>query len=191
MKTERRHDLQTNELAKELSRWIERIKPYSKAVGGVIIAAAVIVAVAAFLTTRTSKTEAAAWDAYIEATSGGSQNLDALEAVAVEYGGTSVEHWAVLAQADAQLQIGSRMLFHDKKEAKRYLHDAADAYVKLAAVNNQVLIVERATFGLARAYEALGDLKAAGEQYLNVKGAFREMAEQRAEVLERDDVKDF
>ena len=38
MKTERRHELQTNVLADSLARWIEAVKPYSRAALAVVIA---------------------------------------------------------------------------------------------------------------------------------------------------------
>ena len=39
MKTERRHELETNTLSKKLAQWIELVKPYSKVCGGVLVAA--------------------------------------------------------------------------------------------------------------------------------------------------------
>ena len=37
MKTERRHELQTNVLADSLARWIDKAKPYSRAALAVLI----------------------------------------------------------------------------------------------------------------------------------------------------------
>ena len=43
MKTERRHELQNNELAAWLTVWIEKIQPYLKTVLGVLILGLVII----------------------------------------------------------------------------------------------------------------------------------------------------
>src|SRR3990172_9256397 len=111
MKTERRHVLETNVLAKELALWIDWVKPYAKFLVGVLLAAAVVFAVVNLVSRQSSRTEAAAWDAYYVATEGSRRNPDELLSVAASYAGTSVEPWAKLAWADGHLRQGSRLLF--------------------------------------------------------------------------------
>ena len=106
MKTERRHELETNTLAKELARWVEAAKPYSKVVGGLLVAALVIAALAMFVRRQSASAEAVAWDAYYQATEGGRPSLDELLDVADTHRGASVEPWARIAWADAQLLVG-------------------------------------------------------------------------------------
>jgi hypothetical protein len=191
MKTERRHELETNTLARRLAAWIERVKPYGRSFIGLLVALAVV-AVGAFLLTRQSKqTEAMAWDAYYLATEGGRPMPDELAMVAESHVGTSVEPWARLAQADAELQVASRTLFVDKAEARRRLNVAIDTYQKLKERRGDELVRERATFGLARAYESLGRLDAADSEYRDVTGAFADAAESRADLIAKASSKAF
>jgi len=191
MKTQRRHDLETNTLARELARWIDRIKPYSKAVTGILVAVMVVFATVWFLSQQTSQTEAAAWDAYYLATEGGRPNLEELAKLADEHGGTSVEQWAELARADSQLQIGTRLLFRDKNEATNFLNQAIAQYQHLQDTVGSEMLRQRATFNLARAYEALGRLEDAIGAYREVDGTFRQMATERLEVLQQKSSKEF
>ena len=147
MKTERRHELETNTLAKRLARWVEVVKPYSKVVGGLIVAALVIAALTIFVRRQSASAEAVAWDAYYQATEGGGPSLDELLDVADAHRGTSVEPWARIAWADAQLLVGSRLLFHDRNTAQQYLSRAIDAYVKLKDDATNDMIRQRAIYG--------------------------------------------
>lgn len=191
MKTERRHELETNWLARQLARWIDQLKPYGKAVTGVLVAAVVVGTSVWFFSQQTSQTEAAAWDAYYLATEGGRPNLDELAKLAVEHAGTSVQQWAELARADSQLQIGTRLLFRDKQEAANLINQAIAEYEQIRKSVQSEPLRQRATFNLARAYEALGKLDDAIRTYQQVEGAFREMAQARLEVLEQKSSKQF
>src|SRR5690349_230264 len=42
MKSERRHELQTNELADRLAKYVDDVKPYTKAILGAVIAVVVL-----------------------------------------------------------------------------------------------------------------------------------------------------
>ena len=70
MKTQRRHELQTNVLAHSLARWIERAKPYSKAGTAVLIAVVVALFAWAYLSTQSTRREADGWNEYFDATGG-------------------------------------------------------------------------------------------------------------------------
>lgn len=191
MKTQRRHELQTNTLAQELARWIDRVKPYSKLVAGILLAVLVIGVASAVMTRQSRTSEVTAWDDYYAATNAMPPDLEGLEDIADNKRGTSVEPWARLALADRQLLTGTRLLYYDKTGALQLLQRAADAYTDLKQSANQDRVRYRATFGLARAYESLGRLDKAHQEYLQVQGAFEALAKQRATTLEQKDVKQF
>ena len=56
MKTERRHELQTNTLADALGQAVDTVKPYSQMAVGAVLAVAVIVLVVKYLSFRRRKT---------------------------------------------------------------------------------------------------------------------------------------
>ena len=49
MKADHRHELQTNELAAWLENAVDKIKPYARAIVGVCVAIAIIIAVYAYV----------------------------------------------------------------------------------------------------------------------------------------------
>ena len=191
MKTERRHELETNELARRLARSIETVKPYSKAVLGLVVAGVVIGAAWMLLGQRTTKSEAAAWNDYWMATLGGRLKPEDLLDVADDHQGTSAEDWARLAAADVELDIGVRTLFRNKEEGRRRLRNAEDLYTKLRQAAGLEAVRQRAAYGLGRTREALGDLDKACATYEEVGGAFEAIARRRAEFLKRSEVKSF
>jgi hypothetical protein len=191
MKTQRRHELETNTLARELGRWIDRARPFTRSVVGVLVAACVVVAVAALLRRQSTTTETAAWNAYFQATEGGRPQLDELLSLTTSYQGTSVEPWAELAWADAQLQIGSRILFRDKAEGQRRLNEAIDEYRKLIQSDTHEIVRQRGLFGLARAHECLGQIDEARNRYREVTGPLAEAARQRVGLLEQQSSEQF
>ncbi|MEX0938786.1 MAG: hypothetical protein WDZ59_13070 [Pirellulales bacterium] len=191
MKSTRRHELQTNELADRLGHALDRMKPYSKAMAGVFVAGIVIVAVAMFVSYRNRQREAAAWDAYTLAVGTVTVDFEALRSVAENHPETTAAQWASLAWADARLQIGIEQLFLDRASARQMLQQAREMYLQLIDASVLEEVRQRASFGLARAYEASGDLVKAREQYLAVQGGLAPVAQQRAETLQQRKVKEF
>ncbi|MBI1901578.1 MAG: hypothetical protein HYS13_10775 [Planctomycetia bacterium] len=69
MKTERRHELQTNDLADWLGHQFERVKPYRMSILAGVIAIAVIAIVWAIVAARSTQDTETAWNLYFELTS--------------------------------------------------------------------------------------------------------------------------
>lgn len=191
MKTGRRHELETNELAQHISRGIDAIKPYSKAVTGVILAVLVVVAAYLMLGRQSTASQEAGWNDYWLASLGGRVSPEDLESVADAHRGTSVEDWARLSAADVELEIGTRLLFRDKQAGRRRLLNAEDMYAALREKSGLDAVRQRATYGMARVYEALGRLDDAQQTYAEVEGAFRSLASARAEFLRERQVRSF
>jgi hypothetical protein len=195
MKTERRHELATNELADWLGEMIERVKPYSTAIVGTLLACVVLAG--GFLVYRgrsTSKIEEG-WANYFVALD--ERNPETLRNVADEFATTPAGQWSRLSLADAMLAKGIQQLFEDRDAAEESLKDALAGYSDvIKRAPGESLLVERATFGLGEAFESLGELNKAREQYTAVQerwkqGAFAGQAAQRLADLDRDSTKEF
>jgi hypothetical protein len=197
MKTERRHELQTNVLAHSMARWIEAAKPYSKAGAAVLIAVVVALFAWAWMSTQSNRRSADGWNEYFDATSGRNPDPRALlRDISGRYSGMMVAQWARLTLADIQLDDGTGTLLTDRNRAREELTDASEEFQALLLEASHPTILERATYGLARANEALGDLERARTEYRSLvsqwpESPFASVAESRAKDLEAKNTKVF
>ena len=200
MKTERRHELAKNDLADWLGERIEALRPYSGAVSASVLAAAVLIFAGVVWYQKREATASQAWEEYFSALEQPDPNksFERLEQVADDYPADSpAALWSRLSLADSQLSKGVDELFKDRTSARKALDDAIDHYravVETAPAGS--LLAERATFGLAEAYESKNDLEQAREHYREVlaewpDGAFSSMAKSRLDDLDRKSTKDF
>ena len=195
MKTERRHELQTNQLADTLAHWIDAAKPYSRA--GLALLVAVVVGLFAwgYLSAQNTRREALGWTEYFDALNSRDAR-DQLSDIAANYASLPVGQWASLVLADIQLSNGTERLFSEKVDARSELKQAADRYRSVMLESSEPTILQRATFGLARAHEALGTLDEARREYGSIAeqwpdSPFADAAKQRAKDLEQSNTKSF
>ena len=196
MKTERRHDLETNLLAQKMAGWIKLVQPYSGAATAVAVAAAVVLVGWFFLRRQAAEADADAWNAYYLATADPNADPELLLTTAEQHSGSEVAYWANLTWADKQLRSGTQTLFMDKTRARGILNAAVDAYRLLETSSAPELVRQRASFGLARAYESLGQVDNARKQYQKVhdqddQGTFAALAKSRIDALDRPEIRDF
>ncbi len=190
MKTQRRHELETNVLAARLARWIDRIKPYTNVILTVTIVV-LVVAMGAWWTFQQSyRSESKAWTAYYEAVAAG-PNYDKLREVAEQYGNTPVEQWANLTLADAMLLDVSNQMFIDRAHANGLLDQIRSTCRMLQTNSQNPEIRSRASYCLARAFEMEGRLDKAKEEYENVQGVFQPLAKQHLAALEKPEAREF
>ena len=196
MKTGRRHELQTNVLADSLAHWIEAAKPYGRAALATVIALAAGLFAWGYYSTQSTHRQAEGWDEYFDAMNTRDPR-EGLSDLVERYAGTSVGHWARIVLADLQLDDGTNRLFVDKAGGREELQKTIEAYQAILIESNEPMLLQRATFGLARAREALGkDLAKAREEYRSIAqkwpdSPFAAPAEARARDLDRVDTKDF
>jgi tetratricopeptide (TPR) repeat protein len=165
MKSERRHELEQYSLAQWLIQAVNRIKPYTNAI---LAGIAVVVLVALVVTWMSGSSEARtgrAWDQYFSALGEPASALSDLEEVAKNNPRTAAGTFALLTAADLQLDSGCNLLFTNKASANLELHHAVDNYLKVLEGRGSPAVLQRATFGLARAREALGEADKARESY--------------------------
>ena len=189
MQSDRRHELESNDLADSASVLVERFRPYLGTIG--LAAAASLIGMLAWTIVDSRRVAAReeSWDACLAAMTTG--QAAALDAVAARYEGTPAAQWARLVTADGLLDQGAQLLSTDRAQAEQRLLAAVNAYSRVLASATPGLVAERATFGLAKARENLGSLEEARRGYETVvreypASAVRPFAEARIAALDRD-----
>jgi hypothetical protein len=196
MKTERRHELATNELADMLAGLIEIVKPYSMYIGGTLVAVVMLIGVAAFYSNKSKVAEAEGWNELFAIPPTAPDRRDKLLDVADAWAGTPVGVYAVLLAANDDLREGAEKLFEDRADARTHLRDAADGFKRARSESSESLVQEQACIGLARAHECLNELDEARTFYKEIvdrwpKGMYGEYAKTRLEDLDRPTTRSF
>jgi len=193
MKSERRHELQQNLLADWLGRQIQAIKPYQNAILLAVAAVFVAAALYGWWSRQSGQTAAAAWNRVIEATllSGpGEMNPTEYASVQEQSPNTTAAECAAVVAGDLHLAYGCNLLFVNKATANQELRKAVENYSRVLESSRVASLRERATFGLARAAEAQGDLEKPVAYYEQIprdwpQGAYVEASRRRLEDLKR------
>ena len=170
-KTERRHELQQNELAAYLEKVNKQIEPYSKPILGVVL---VVMAVGIGWSFYSSEQEADSSFATLElikATSAQMIDPEDLDTVNSEFPETSAGKLAKLYQGLALVNEGNDLIYEDTESATETLKEGIEVLTSVAEGNNDPLIKSRAYLGIALAQTTLGDTEAAVAAYEKVKKA--------------------
>jgi hypothetical protein len=194
MKTGRRHELETNELADSLGHWVESARPYTNAILAAVLAVLVCIAIFMVARQRNAASAATAWEEYFAALS--RQDRLRLEDLGEQYSGTPVGLWSLCMAADMGLGDGSDQLFRDKALANEILRKAANHYEEVLGKTREPALVKQAQYGLARTHECLGEIKQAEEEYQTIASKwpdtpFADAATARAKDLQRHETKIF
>lgn len=192
MKTQRRHELQTNQLAAWFSSAVNRARPH----GNLIATGCVVVLVALlagnFLARRSKARAAAAWTALTTA-----NTSPELAAVGNDFPGSPAGAWGTLRSADREFARGMQGLFIDREGALVNLRSAQRTYEKLAGSSpDSPLVNQRASFGLAKSYETLGEIEEATRAYQSLvdrfpAGPFADQAKARIDSLKDPETGEF
>lgn len=201
MKSEERHKLHENALAKSLIGVVESIAPYANAILAVILLVVVVFGVWRWWQSQSAYAAANAWDDLYRAVA--SNDTAGLDRIVEQNQGTEVASWAAILSADMHLASGCQDLFTNKATAGQELGKAVEKYMQVRSESRTPVLRERATYGLARAYEALsgtrkseGELGKAIQHYKEVvknwpKGTYAGAASRRLEDLEQSSTKSF
>ncbi len=183
MKTERRHELESNALARRVDTIIEDLKPYASTVAGILAAVAVAILGWSYLSSSSSSRQAEAWNVYNQAIEGYYPNLNLLKTAAEENPGTAMQEFADVTWADGQVWMATREMLTRRSSADELLGKARGAYQSIIRTSNNDRVVNRARYGLAQVSEMQNEVDKAIEQYNSVQGAFAELAKARAKEL--------
>jgi hypothetical protein len=191
---QRHRDLNTNELEKLMAAagpWLE--KHGNKLIYAVC--AAMLAFAAYYYWAKSSAVErSAGWGEFITA----SEPEDYAN-IASRFKGTPPGKWALLTQANENLQSGLRLSFSDREGAVSDLKSAQEKFKEL--LDDRKLtpdLEERALFGLARSLESLAgdDTSKAVEAYETLikrfpSSIFKTIAEEQIETLKANDGQRF
>ncbi len=195
MKSERRHELQTNTLADNLGNTIEKHGDRIKLIGAVAIAVMALVFAVLFITGQQTSRQAKHWNKYFGAINASDVALELQVAsdyfVEDKIDDTAPGHWTAQSLADLQMSRGAMQRFSDKETAEIELAAAKLNLEKLAGSSNvsQFLKV-RATFGLGQVHESLCEPDLAKKRYEEVmkqapESALAKAAETAIERVDR------
>src|SRR5262245_2437541 len=194
MKAQHRHELHTNELADWLERTFEKLKPYSRAITGVPVAAAIIMGVYAYVNALERRGVAAAADQFISALQ--TQDPSQFEATVESYRGTKPADLAQLVLAEGLLNTGTSGLYTDKPNARDNLGKAAGGFSAVKDTTRDPMLRAWALYGLGRAHESMNNLDMARDDFQTLireypDGALVEPARKHFNQLSQPAIKEF
>lgn len=164
MKTERRHELQKNDLADIVGGEIDYVKPYLKTIVGVVIAALAIGFTIAFLSNQQAAKNATAWGDFYKVVA--MPSAEDFEQFGKDHTNTQAGAWALLSAADLKLRAGAFRMFDDRKTAEEDLTEAKKLFeTAMKEGASQPMIRRRAQLGLGETNETLNDPEAAEKIY--------------------------
>ena len=189
MKTERRHELQTNQLADWIGHQYDHVKPHGKTIlAASILGAAVIIAGAVILQDRDYAQQTAWTDFHLQF---GARDPEALADLAKRNSGTSVALWAREAQARIDLERGIAALYSNRDEAMIALADARKAFSEvIGGASSYPELMQLSLLGLAQAHEASGNLEGAREYYQQAVEKFPDSVVGKQSAARLDLIKD-
>lgn len=194
MKSERRHDLQNNELAGTLGVGIEKAAPYAQfIIGGVVIATVLALGYGVY-SSFAKKTAAAAWTEYYFALAGG--DAETFKSIGDKHPSSDAAIWGQQTAADQYLADGIDALYRDRDQAVELIQNAIKSYETVQQNASQPELRTRAALGLAQAQESLGELEKAKTLYQQVisddlQPAITSVAKNRVAFIESQAGKDF
>ncbi len=198
MKSEQRHELAENDLAESVEHLAERMRPYLPTILIAAIGSLLAVFLSLFISAGWEASRAESWDACLGALASGDEN--AFREVILRYPDSPAAQWAELVLADRNLSEATDLLFAPldpaNDVARQRLEDAAASYAGILAQRPTGMVAERATLGLAKARESLGELDEARRGYEALAQEYGEspmakLAVAHAADLARGDTKAF
>ena len=141
MKSERRHELQHNELAEWIIKSAQAVKPYQNLFVAVVVIAVVAIGAYTWWSRTTAEQTAQAWN---ELNTGlASMDLDRLSKVAEDYPDTPAGRTATVLSADFRLAAGCNQRFVNKATAEQELSKAIELYESDLKQNPSASLRER------------------------------------------------
>lgn len=194
MNSERRHDLQENELAAALGKVNQSIDPYSKPIAVAVALGFIGFLAWGFYSSGQAGRRSDATYQLIEASV--SNDSETLATVAAQYPKTPAAAWSRLYQGSSKMGVGINALFTSREEAEELLSEASAAYKEALKLSDDTIIQSRSHFGLARISESLGNVDEAIENYeaamaVGESDAMVEEAKQKIASLSKPQTQEF
>ena len=168
MKSDRRHDLSENTLAKWLTKTLGKISPYQNHIYWSIIALLAIVCVGMIWGKVSHSNRGKAWGDYLSAFE--SQKVDDLEALTQDYKSGEVGVRIRLSAGELLLREGCDLVFTKKQEAQEKLEKALGYFISAKEIGtSDRLLNEQTQFDLAQVYESLAFVRSGQNDLDNAK----------------------
>ncbi|WP_050769473.1 hypothetical protein [Blastopirellula marina] len=203
MKSERRHELQKNELEQVLEKGMEQMGPQAKILAGVAIAVVVAVLAVMWFQWQSKIARASGWGELFTASAMMSQQdgkmTPALEAVGSAYQGRPAGAWAELFLGYDLYRQGLEKNFTQPDDAKLDLERSIKAFQNAEKSANVPELKQRALWGIGQSSEVIAtdeSLKTAISTYEKLStqwpdSPFGEWAAERLETLQDKNVEQF
>ena len=128
MKSERRHELEQNELADRLAHTIETIKPYQNAILGAVLLAVVCSVTVTWWLQKSATANETGWNEIYDILGEEPLQTAKLDTAIKEFAGTDLAHFAAISAGDRLLIQACDNLFESKSAAEGQLNSAAEYY---------------------------------------------------------------
>ncbi|MEM9364553.1 MAG: tetratricopeptide repeat protein [Planctomycetota bacterium] len=194
MSSQRRHELEENELAGFLGAANEIVEKHSKPLAlGVTALVVAIVGWSLYSSGEAGKRSTATLQ-LVQASSAG--DADSLAAIAAEYPDTSAGAFARLYHGSQQMAAGISALFTSPDEAEELLGDAESSFRQALQIGTDPTLASRAHLGLAQIAESRGEVEDAIASYeaaaqIGESEALIKQVEDRIALLRSQEGKSF
>jgi len=163
-------DPNDNALADAALRFIDGLRPHFGTILAAVAGIAALLVAWAVISSQREAGRTQSWDACLSAMASG--DVAMLDEVIRRHPDTDAARWSDLVVADVACAEGAELLFADRGRAEGRLRSAVDRYTAILAARPRGMLAERATFGLAKARESLGQLAEARRGYETVAAEF-------------------
>lgn len=191
-------DTDSNDLATRAMDLIDRARPHATAILAVAVAGLLATLAWLLISNQVAAGRAQSWNALLGALASDDQQSlrDSLADVIRRYPATSASQWAEIVLADLAVSEGTDLLFVNRDQAAQRLQAAVNSYSAVLASRPAGMLAERATFGMAKARESLGQLDEARRGYEAVareqaSAGLKRLAAERAESLGRESTRQW
>ena len=199
MKSERRHELQTNELAVRLNDWIKKIGPYKNLIIGGLILVLVAIMLVPYLMSMDQQRQAAAWTDFFSLAMEQRDDEtigEGLMTVAKTHSDTKAGRWAAAAAGNRYLQDAISKALISRDQSRRSYNLAKDSFQFVVDGAVDPILIQRGLMGLAQCHEALGELDDAIAMYQQLAEKYPESilaatAEKNAARLSTDEAAEW
>ena len=194
MKTERRQELNQNELAQTVNTTLDKFMPYWQYVAAAAVILFTVYFVTMFVINSQRKAEELGWSTFFSAKAG--RSADALDELAATQGDSPVAVWAQESAAQARLTEACAAVHRDRAAAKEGFQSALTGFQSVLSASPDTLLAQRASWGVAQAHEGLNDLASAKQAYQKLvdtwpESALAEKAKDRLEQLDDPQTQEF
>ncbi len=144
MKSQHRHELETNWLAKRLNVVIEQSRPYASTVAGIVVAVVLALLAWTYFAGSSSARHSDAWNSFNEAVIERQPDVERLRVLAEEHPGTTMQQLSDVTWADSQVWLAARNYLYDRTGAMEALEKATSRYQSVLGTSKDERLLNRA-----------------------------------------------